>query len=36
MFPEQQEFKEALPKFFRTFKNIHASVHCTEFKYEMP
>ena len=36
MFPEQQEFKETLPNIFRTFKNIRASVDCTEFKCEMP
>ena len=36
MFPEQQEFKDTLPNIFRTFKNIRASVDCTEFKYEMP
>ena len=26
MFPEEQEFKDTLPKLFRTFKNIRASV----------
>ena len=36
MFPEQQEFKDTLPKLFRTFKSIRASVDCTEFKCEMP
>ena len=36
MFPEQQEVKDPLPKLFRTFKNIHASVDCIEFKCEMP
>ena len=35
-FPERQEFKHALPKLFRTFKNIRASVDCTGFKCEMP
>ena len=36
MFPERQEFKETLPKFFCTFKNIRALIDCTEFKCEMP
>ena len=36
MFPERQEFKETLPKLFHTFKNICASVDCTELKYEIP
>ena len=36
MFPEQQEVKDPLPKLFRTFKNIPASVDCIEFKCEMP
>ena len=36
MFPEQQEVKDPLPKLFRSFKNIHASVDCIEFKCEMP
>ena len=36
MFPEQQEFKDTLPKLFCNFKNIHASVDCAEFKCEMP
>ena len=36
MFPEPQEFKDTLPKLFRTFKNIRPSVDCTEFKCEMP
>ena len=35
MFPERQEFKDTLPNLFRTFRNIRASVDCTEFKYEM-
>ena len=35
-FPEQQEFKDTLPKLFRTFKNIRVPVDCTEFKCEMP
>ena len=36
MFPERQEYKDNLPKLFRTIKNNRASVDCTEFKYEMP
>ena len=35
MFPKRQEFKDTLPKLFHTFKNIRASVDCTEFKCEM-
>ena len=35
MFPERQEFKDTLPKLFRIFKNIRASIDFTEFKCEM-
>ena len=36
MFPERQAFRDNLPKVFRFFKNIRASIDCTEFKCEMP
>ena len=36
MFPERQKFARTLPKVFRPFKSIRASVDCTEFKCEMP
>ena len=36
MFPERQAFRKNLPKVFRCFKNIRASIDCTEFKCEMP
>ena len=38
MFPEWQEFQDAMPKLFRSFKKISASVdsvYCTEFKCEI-
>ena len=36
MFPEQLEFKDAVPKLFHTFKNICPSFDCAKFKCEMP
>ena len=36
MFPERQAFRNTLPKVFKSFKNIRASIDCTEFKCEMP
>ena len=36
MFPERQAFRKNLPNVFRCFKNIRASIDCTEFKCEMP
>ena len=36
MFPERQAFRKTLPKVFKPFKNIRASIDCTEFKCEMP
>ena len=36
MFPEREVFKSLLPKIFKRFKNIRASVDCTEFKCEVP
>ncbi|XP_066921327.1 uncharacterized protein [Clytia hemisphaerica] len=36
IFPERQVFKKTLPKIFRPFKNIRASIDCTEFKCESP
>ena len=36
MFPERQAFRKNLPKVFRCFKNIRATIDCTEFKCEMP
>ena len=36
IFPEQQAYRKTLPKVFRPFKNIRASIDCTEFKCEMP
>ncbi|XP_066917504.1 uncharacterized protein [Clytia hemisphaerica] len=35
-FPERQAFRKFLPKVFRPFKNIRASVDCTEFKCQTP
>ena len=35
MFPEREVFKSLLPKIFKIFKNIRASVDCTEFKCEV-
>ena len=36
IFPERQAYRKTLPKVFRPFKNIRASIDCTEFKCEMP
>ncbi|XP_066928361.1 uncharacterized protein [Clytia hemisphaerica] len=36
IFPERQAFKKTLPKVFKPFKNICASIDCTEFKCEVP
>jgi hypothetical protein len=36
MFPEREVFKRTLPKVFRTFKNIRATIDCTEFRCEVP
>ncbi|XP_066920117.1 uncharacterized protein [Clytia hemisphaerica] len=36
IFPERQAFKKTLPKVFKPFKNIRASIDCTEFKCEVP
>ena len=36
IFPERQAYRRSLPKVFRPFKNIRASIDCTEFKCEMP
>ena len=36
IFPERQAYRMTLPKVFRPFKNIRASIDCTEFKCEMP
>ena len=36
MFPERQAFRKTLPKVFRPFKNIRASIDCTECKCEVP
>jgi hypothetical protein len=36
MFPDRHSFKRYLPKIFKRFKNIRASIDCTEFKCEMP
>ena len=36
IFPERQTYRATLPKVFRPFKNIRASIDCTEFKCEMP
>ena len=36
MFPDRQSFKHFMPKIFKRFKNIRASIDCTEFKCEMP
>ena len=36
MFPDRQSFKHYMPKIFKRFKNIRASIDCTEFKCEMP
>lgn len=35
-FPERQAFRKYLPKVFKPFKNIRASIDCTEFKCETP
>ena len=35
-FPERQAFRKNLPKVFKPFKNIRASIDCTEFKCETP
>lgn len=35
-FPERQAFRKNLPKVFKPFKNIRASIDCTEFKCESP
>ncbi|XP_057305441.1 uncharacterized protein LOC130642372 [Hydractinia symbiolongicarpus] len=36
MFPERQVFKQFMPKVFKKFKNIRASIDCTEFFCEVP
>ena len=36
IFPERQAYRKTLLKVFRPFKNIRASIDCTEFKCEMP
>ncbi|XP_066919410.1 uncharacterized protein [Clytia hemisphaerica] len=36
LFPERQVFKKTLPKVFRPFKNVRASIDCTELKCEAP
>ena len=36
IFPERQAFRKTLPKVFKPFKNIRASIDCTEFKCEVP
>ena len=36
MFPERQTFRRLRPAVFKRFKNIRASVYCTEFKCETP
>ena len=35
-FPERQASRKTLPKVFRPFPNIRASIDCTEFKCETP
>ena len=35
-FPERQAFRKFLPKVFRPFKNVRASIDCTEFKCQTP
>ena len=36
MFPERHAFHRTKPAIFRKFKNIRASIDCTEFKCEVP
>ena len=36
MFPKRASLKEYLPSVFRKFKNVRASVDCTEFFCQMP
>ncbi|XP_066930978.1 uncharacterized protein [Clytia hemisphaerica] len=36
IFPERQAFRKFLPKVFRPFKKIRASIDCTEFKCQTP
>ena len=36
MFPERNALNEHIPKVFAKFKNICASVDCTEFKCQVP
>ena len=36
IFPERQSYRKKLPKVFQPFKNIRASIDCTEFKCETP
>ncbi|XP_057292562.1 uncharacterized protein LOC130621275 [Hydractinia symbiolongicarpus] len=36
MFPERQVSKQFMPKVFKKFKNIRASIDCTEFFCEVP
>lgn len=36
IFPERQLYRKKLPKVFQPFKNIRASIDCTEFKCETP
>jgi hypothetical protein len=36
MFPSRENLRQSIPKVFRKFKNIRASIDCTEFFCEMP
>uniref|UniRef100_A0A3Q2PLK0 THAP-type domain-containing protein n=1 Tax=Fundulus heteroclitus TaxID=8078 RepID=A0A3Q2PLK0_FUNHE len=36
MFPDRSVLKRFMPKSFKSFKNVHCSVDCTEFFVQMP